>query len=340
MPPCPYLLFFPWWKKRRQKKIKASTEAGEVYRVHDWSWKWITFWGHNDLIIWKRVTFLGYSFHRWNVCGAYAIRPYRVTGKRVDFLGFHVGAYCIRPTGRHPKNSEYTKRITFSGYKDLIIWKRITFSGYLFHRWNVCGAYAIRPYRVTGKRIAFLRYNDLIIRKRTTFLGYLFHRWNVCGAYAIRPYRVTGKRITFLRYNDLIIRKRITFWIFIFDEWWKRDSFFGYNDLIIRKRITFSGYIDLGIWKSGALPPFPYLLFLSWYKKRRQKKIKASAEAEEVDRVHDWSWKCTRKKLPCPGRGLSLMKEKKAKENQGLCRGRGSWPGTWLILKTHHVLGT
>ena len=72
--------------------------------------------------------FLGYSFHRWNVCGAYAIRPYRVTGKRVDFLWFHVEAYCIRPTGCHPKDGECAKRDTFSGYKDLIIPKHITFS--------------------------------------------------------------------------------------------------------------------------------------------------------------------------------------------------------------------
>ena len=30
------------------------------------------------------------------------------------FLRSHVGAYCIRPTGRHPEDGEYTKRITFS----------------------------------------------------------------------------------------------------------------------------------------------------------------------------------------------------------------------------------
>ena len=58
--------------------------------------------------------FSGYSFHRWNVCGAYAIRPYRVTRKRVDFLRSHVGAYCVRPIGRHPKDGEYPKRIIFS----------------------------------------------------------------------------------------------------------------------------------------------------------------------------------------------------------------------------------
>ena len=168
-----------------------------------------------------------------------------------------VEARRIRPTEYHFNDDECAKRDTFSRYNDLIIWERITFLGYSFHRWNVLGAYAIRPYCVTGKRIAFLRYNDLIIRKRITFLGYLFHRWNVWRAYSIRPYRVTGKRIAFLKYNDQIIRKR--------------DSFFG--------------YIDLGIWKSGALPPCPYLLFFPWWKKRRQKKIKASAEAGEVSRV-------------------------------------------------------
>ena len=115
----------------------------------------------------KHDTFLGHSFHRWNVYGAYAIRPYRVTGKRVDFLRSHVGAYCIRPTERHPKNGECTKRITFYGYNDLIIRKRTTFLGHSFHRWNVCGAYCIRPYRVTGKRVNFLRSN--------------------VGAYCIRP---------------------------------------------------------------------------------------------------------------------------------------------------------
>ena len=127
--------------------------------------------------------------------------------------------------------------------------------------------------------IHFSGYNDLITRKRVTFWVFIFNEW--------------WKRVSFSGYNDQIIRKRVTFWIFIFDEWWKRGSFFGYNDLIIRKRITFFGYIDLGIYKSVALPPCPYLLFLSWYKKRRQKKIKASAEAGEVDRIHDWSWKRT-----------------------------------------------
>ena len=121
----------------------------------------------------KHDTFLGYSFHRWNVCGAYAIRPYRVTRKRVNFLRSHVGAYCIRPTKRHPKDGECAKRDTFLGYS--------------FHRWNVFGAYAIRPYRVTGKRVDFLRSH--------------------VGAYCIRP---TGRHP-----KDGECAKRVTFSISI-----------------------------------------------------------------------------------------------------------------------------
>ena len=40
-PPCPYLLFLYQDKKRRQKKIKASTEAREVDRVRVGAEKWI-----------------------------------------------------------------------------------------------------------------------------------------------------------------------------------------------------------------------------------------------------------------------------------------------------------
>ena len=76
--------------------------------------------------------FLGHSFHKWNVCGAYAIRPYHVTRKRVDFLRSNVGAYCIRPTRRHLKDDECAKRVNFSGYKDLTIRKRVTFWRFIF----------------------------------------------------------------------------------------------------------------------------------------------------------------------------------------------------------------
>ena len=80
----------------------------------------------------------------------------------------------MRPPEYHFNDDECRKRGAFLGYKDLITRKRITFLGHLFHKWNVCGAYAIRPYRVTGKRIAFLRYNDQIIRKRITFWVFMF----------------------------------------------------------------------------------------------------------------------------------------------------------------------
>ena len=245
---------------RQEKKVEARWIRPTEYHFNDDECrKRGTFSRYNDLIIQKRITFLGYSFHRWNVLGAYAIRPYRVTGKRIDFSRSNVGAYCICPTGRHSKDGECAKRITFS---ISIIYPAI-FPGlgrgldFLLPSFLVSRqekrveARWIRPteYHFNddeyAKRDTFSGYKDLIIWKRTTFSGYSFHRWNVCGAYAIRPYRVTGKRIAFLRYNDLIIPKRITFWIFIFDEWWKRGSFSGYNDHIIRKRITFFKYIDL-----------------------------------------------------------------------------------------------
>ena len=37
---CLYLLFLSGYKKRRQKKIKASTEAGEVDRIRMGAEKW------------------------------------------------------------------------------------------------------------------------------------------------------------------------------------------------------------------------------------------------------------------------------------------------------------
>ena len=111
--------------------------------------KHVNFSGYNDRTTSKRVIFLGYSFHRWNVRRAYAIRPYLVTrkhgtfsiphtypvnfpgpGRGLDFLlpSFLVSrqekkveAYCIRPTEHHSKNGECTKRVNFSGYNDRVI---------------------------------------------------------------------------------------------------------------------------------------------------------------------------------------------------------------------------
>ena len=157
--------------------------------------------------------FSGYSFHKWNVCGAYAIRPYRVTGKRIDFLRSNVGAYCIRPTGRHPKDGEYAKRDTFLGYS--------------FHKWNVCGAYAIRPYRVTRKRVDFSGYNIHISPKCITF--YIIHMYP-----AIFP--GLGRGLDFLLSSFLVSRqeKKIEARRIRFAE-------YHFNDDEYRKRIAFLG---------------------------------------------------------------------------------------------------
>ena len=121
---------------RQEKKVEARWIRPTEYHFNDDECaKRDTFLGYKDLIIWKRITFLGYSFHRWNVFGAYAIRPYRVTRKRVNFLRSHVGAYCIRPTKRHPKDGECAKRVSFSGYNDLTIRKRVTFWTFIFNEW-------------------------------------------------------------------------------------------------------------------------------------------------------------------------------------------------------------
>ena len=59
---CLYLLFLSWYKKRRQKKIKASAEAGETGRVHN---------GNRKRDAFRAFAILGMAFG-----GAYAIRPY------------------------------------------------------------------------------------------------------------------------------------------------------------------------------------------------------------------------------------------------------------------------
>ena len=59
---CLYLLFLSWYKKRRQKKIKASAEAGEVGRIHD----------ENK----KRDTLRAFAILGMTSGRAYAIRPY------------------------------------------------------------------------------------------------------------------------------------------------------------------------------------------------------------------------------------------------------------------------
>ena len=117
---------------RKEKKVEAvGIRPTECHPKDRECTKRVNFSGYNDHITSKRAIFSGHSFHKWNVCRAYAIRPYRVTQKRIDFSGLCVGAYCIRPTERHFNDGECTKRDTFLGYKDLIIPKRGTLSEYI-----------------------------------------------------------------------------------------------------------------------------------------------------------------------------------------------------------------
>ena len=84
--------------------------------------------------------------------------------------------------------------------------------------------------------------------------------------------------------------------------------------------IYFGEWMNVSVVRGGALP-LPYSSFLALMQEKKQKKIKASAEAGEVgrvhdrwtggfgqvDRVHDWRGPdlChVPGKLPCLGRGL------------------------------------
>ena len=130
-----------------------------------------------------------------------------------------VGALEIRPTERHSKNGECTKRVNFSGYNDHITSKRAIFSGHSFHKWNVFGAYAIRPYLVTQKRGTFSILHTYLanfpgLGRGLDFLlpSFLVSRQEKkVGALEIRP---TGchpknskctKRVNFSGYNDRAI---------------------------------------------------------------------------------------------------------------------------------------
>ena len=140
--------------------------------------------------------------------GAFCTSYLVATPKRAAYSYSRVGAYCIRPIRRNPWDGECANRINYHDSS--------------FHKWNVCRAYAIRPYTGTPKRSAF---DDLLCV--------------ICSFYRI---------------------------IACF-----------------------------------------YSSFLALMQEKKQKKIKASAEAGEVDRVHDWRGPdlChVPGKLPCLGRDL------------------------------------
>ena len=71
---------------RKEKKVMAlEIRPTEHHPKDDECTKRVNFSGYNDHITPKRAIFSGYSFHRWNVRRAYAIRPYLVTRKHGTF---------------------------------------------------------------------------------------------------------------------------------------------------------------------------------------------------------------------------------------------------------------
>ena len=127
------------------------------------------------------IDHLDHSPHKWDVCGAYAIRPYTGTCKRATFSTSHpiaspkgslffvshrktypdrnhfstvrVGAYGIRPTERHPMDGEC---LSTTNGRTLALLRR-----------DVWRAYSFAPYTGTCKRAAVRVYTRL----EPSFLG-------------------------------------------------------------------------------------------------------------------------------------------------------------------------
>ena len=138
-----------------------------------------------------------FAIHGMAFCGAYAIRPYRDgqkmiavgvcfaalpekqaafggcygvrSGKCGAFLCLCVGAYCICPTGD-----------PFMGRMVQMIDRRCAF---LSPAGPFCGAYAIRPYRVTRKMIVFEVCFAVGYEKQAAFRGSYGVGGGKCGAF-------------------------------------------------------------------------------------------------------------------------------------------------------------
>ena len=63
--------------------------------------------------------------------------------------------------------------------------------------------------------------------------------------------------------------------------------------------IYFGEWMNVSVVRGGALL-LPYSSFLALMQEKKQKKIKASAEAEEDDGVHEGDRKRTEKNFPAP----------------------------------------
>ena len=146
------------------------------------------------------IDHLDHSPHKWDVCRAYAIRPYTGIRKRTTFSTSHpiaspkgslffvfhlktcpgrdhfstvrVGAYGIRPTEWPRRGQECASAID-----------RLDHSP---HKWVVCGAYSIRPYTGTRKRGAVYTYHNRETIQRAAF--YVFHRMTCPNMCRVRIY--------------------------------------------------------------------------------------------------------------------------------------------------------
>ena len=134
----PYSSFLALMQEKKQKKIKASEMPAKFLSSRVGAYGIRPIRRHpTDGECANRANYHDSSFHKWNACEAYAIRPYMGTSKRGAYSYSQVGAYCIRPIRSHPTDGKCTNRINYHDSS--------------FHKWNVCGAYAIRPYMGTPK---------------------------------------------------------------------------------------------------------------------------------------------------------------------------------------------
>ena len=106
------------------------------------------------------------------------------------------------------------------------------------------------------------------------------------GAYAIRPYHATSKRDAFYTSYLVATLKRGAFCTSYLVATLKRGAFCTSYIVATPKRGAFWTSYLVGSLKRDAFCLF-YSSFLALMQEKKQKKIKASAEAGEVCRVHD-----------------------------------------------------
>ena len=132
----------------------------------------------------KQAAFRGCYGVGGGKCGAFDCFTVVVCPNRGAFSCPHVGAYCIRPTNDPPKEGESP---AFGRGQAFAI-----------HEMALCGAYAIRPYRVTRKMIAVGAFRAMECVNRGAFdcftvvvcINRTAFSCPCVGAYCIRPTNV------------------------------------------------------------------------------------------------------------------------------------------------------